>query len=38
MNFNEKVFAFIGKWLDNVRTKPGKYAVAYAYKSDQYYN
>lgn len=31
MTYNEKVLAFIKRWLDKVQTKPGKYAVAYAY-------
>lgn len=34
MTYNEKVSAFIGKWLNNVRTKPGDYAVGYVYKSN----
>jgi hypothetical protein len=31
MTYNEKVTAFIKRWLDKVQTKSGKYAVAYAY-------
>jgi hypothetical protein len=33
MTYNEKAFAFIGKWLDRVQTKPGEYAVGYAYNT-----
>lgn len=33
MTYNEKVLAFINRWLDKVQTKSGKYAVAYAYKN-----
>lgn len=33
MTYNEKVTAFIKRWLDKVQTKSGKYAVAYAYTS-----
>lgn len=34
MKYNEKVLAFIGKWLNDVQTKPGGYAIAYDYKHD----
>lgn len=32
MKHSEKVLAFIGKWLNDVQTKPGGYAIAYDYK------